>query len=483
MDPPSAGAAQSSPSAPAHAPRIFISVAEQSADEHAAALVRAFHQRQPDARFVGLTGPALRAAGCETFHDMTARSAMALAAIRRVPEALRLLWRLRQLFAAAATGEGGCAAAERFDAAVLVDSPTLNLPIARLCRRAGIPVLYYIAPQTWAWAAWRNKRIRRRVNRLACIWPFEEGYFRQHGILATYVGHPSFDHLLGLRIDDAKVAALRAAGTPVITLLPGSRAHVVREVFPGQLEAFARLKKKFVHARGLVVPANYEMRCLIGAILAESPHAKGVEVITDVDDEAASSRAGPSSGLPFGGPIEHKQVGVTGVTSPTAVGVAGAQVLQTLARQEPRPPGAARPEGRGSSADRLAELRATAIRAADVVFVASGTVTLEVAYHAVPMIVMYNASRWLYKLIGRRLIRTPFLSIPNILAGRRIVPELMPYYRTVDPVIAAANEWLSTPATLARIRQELADLIRPIIKPGAADNAAAELAALLPARR
>ena len=472
MDPPSAGAAQSSPSAPAHPPRIFISVAEQSADEHAAALVRAFHKRQPDARFVGLTGPALRAAGCETFHDMTARSAMALAAIRRVPEALRLLYRLRRYFAA-----------ERFDAAVLVDSPTLNLPIARLCRRAGLPVLYYIAPQTWAWAAWRNKKIRRRVSRLACIWPFEEGYFRQHGIPATYVGHPSFDHLLGLRIDDAKVAALRAAGTPVITLLPGSRAHVVREVFPGQLEAFARLKKKFVHACGLVVPANYEMRCLIGAILADSPQAKGVEVITDVEDEAASSRAAPSSDLPFGGPIEHKHAGVTGVTSPTAVSVAGAQSLETPARQEPRPPGAARPEGRGSSIDRLAGLRATAIRAADVVFVASGTVTLEVAYHAVPMIVMYNASRWLYKLIGRRLIRTPFLSIPNILAGRRIVPELMPYYRTVDPVIAAANEWLSTPATLARIRQELADLIRPIIKPGAADNAAAELAALLPARR
>jgi lipid-A-disaccharide synthase len=480
MDPPSAGVAQSSPSAPA--PRIFISVAEQSADEHAAAFVRAFRKREPGVRFFGLTGPALRAAGCETFHDMTAGSAMALAAIRRVPEALRLLWRLRQLFAIHDTAEGGCATAEatagggrattgRFDAAVLVDSPTLNLPISKLCRRAGIPVLYYIAPQTWAWAAWRNKKIRRRVDRLACIWPFEEAYFRQHGISATYVGHPSFDHLLRLTIDDAKVAALRAAGTPVITLLPGSRAHVVREVFPGQLEAFARLKKKFLHARGLVVPANYEMRCLIGAILAESPHAKGVEVITDVEDEAASSRAAVPRI-----PSQH-DISEESLPPPSE----RERILVPADAPQSEREGFLVPAT--SAADRLAELRATAIRAADVVFVASGTVTLEVAYHAVPMIVMYNANRWLYRLIGRRLIRTPFLSIPNILAGRRIVPELMPYYRTVDPVIAAANEWLSTPATLARIRQELADLIRPIIKPGAADNAAAELAALLPTRR
>jgi lipid-A-disaccharide synthase len=142
-------------------PRIFISVAEQSADEHAAAFIRAFRQSRPDAAFAGLAGPAMRSVGCDCFHDMTARSAMALAAFYRAPEALLLLDKLRGFFSG-----------RRFDAAVLVDSPTLNLPIAKICRRSGTPVLYYIAPQTWAWAAWRNKRIRHRVNRLACIWPF-----------------------------------------------------------------------------------------------------------------------------------------------------------------------------------------------------------------------------------------------------------------------------------------------------------------------
>ena len=121
--------------------RIFISVAEQSADEHAAAFIRAFHKTQPDAQFVGLAGPAMQAAGCECFYDMTHRSAMAMATIKRVPEALGLLRRLRDYILV-----------ERFDAAVLIDSPTLNLPIAKLLKRHDIPVLYYIAPQTWAWA-------------------------------------------------------------------------------------------------------------------------------------------------------------------------------------------------------------------------------------------------------------------------------------------------------------------------------------------
>lgn len=384
-------------------PRIFISVAEQSADEHASALIRAFRRRKPHAVFAGLAGPAMRTAGCETFHDMTARSAMALAAVRRVPEALWLLHQLKAYLAA-----------EHFDAAVMVDSPTLNLPIARLCRLCNLPVLYYIAPQTWAWASWRNAKVRRRVNRLACIWPFEEPYFREHGMPATYVGHPSVDRLLAQPEDEPRVAAFRAGGSPVVTLLPGSRAHVIREVFPGQLEIAAALKRRFPRAQFLVVPANEEMRRLIGEIIAGSSPVKDLHV----------------------------------------------------------PPVA-------PSADATAALRAAAIKAADLVLVASGTITLEVAYHGTPMIVMYNAGRWMYELIGRRLISTPYLSIPNILAGREVVPEFMPYYRSVAPIIARAAEWLSTPTTLARIRQELGEVVRPIVKPGAADNAAAELAALL----
>jgi len=376
--------------------RIFISAAEQSADEHAAGLIRAAGERIGNCSFVGLAGPAMRDAGCESIHDMTTRSAMAGAVVWRIPEAIGVLRRVKRLLSS-----------HRFDAAVVVDSPTLNLPIARLCRRFGIPVLYYIAPQTWAWAEWRNRRIRRRVDRMACIWPFEESYFRSFGISAHYVGHPSFDRFIASPGDDAEIARLRRTHGPLITILPGSRRHVVREVLPGQLEVARALTARFKDARFVVVPANSEVRALIRDLVGRCK--------TDL-------RITYSDG----------------------------------------------PQG-----------RATAIRAATLVLAASGTVTLEVAYHAVPMIVMYNANRWLYRLLGRWLISTPHLAIPNILAGRRIVPEFMPYYHSVDPIIAQASEWISTPSSLARVRAELRAAIEPIVKAGAAANAAKELSGLL----
>ncbi len=110
------------------APRVFISAAEQSADEHAAAFIRASHKLLGPIDFEGLAGPAMREAGCECFHDMTAKSAMALKAIGRVPEALLLMNRLAKHLST-----------RRFDAAVLVDSPTLHLPMSRLFRARGIP--------------------------------------------------------------------------------------------------------------------------------------------------------------------------------------------------------------------------------------------------------------------------------------------------------------------------------------------------------
>lgn len=378
--------------------QVFISAAEQSADEHAAAFIRAARKLLGPIDFEGLAGPAMREAGCECFHDMTARSAMALKALGRVPEALLLLNRLRHHLAA-----------KRFDAAVLVDSPTLHLPMSRLFRARGIPVLYYIAPQTWAWAPWRNARIAQRVTRMACIWPFEEPYFCGHGIAATYVGHPSFDHFFSTKVDGARVAALRAGATPVLTLLPGSRRHVVDEVLPGQLAVVKALSSRFRQLRCLIVAANAGVREQIS-----------------------------------------RQIAGMHITHEILLG---------------------------------AEERGAAIEAADLVLAASGTVTLEVAYRGAPMIVMYNHGRWLYTLAGRFLIRLKHLSIPNILAERAIVPEFMPFYRTVDPIIARALELLSTPASLERMRTELKALIAPMVKPGAADNTALELAKILALRK
>jgi lipid-A-disaccharide synthase len=379
-------------------PRIFISVAEPSADEHAASLIRAFRHVRPGAVFCGLAGPAMQAEGCACLDDLCSRSAMASAALARIPEALRLLRRLKEHFTE-----------QHYDAAVVVDSPALNLPVAKACRNAGMPVLYYIAPQTWAWGWrwWRNRRLRRRVNRVACIWPFEEAHFQRDGIPAAYVGHPSFDRLLATRVDESRTNALRAGAGPVITLLPGSRQHVIDEVLPGQLEVGRSLAMRHRRARFVAVAASEQARERIKSRVSTHAAGMAIEVVCG------------------------------------------------------------------------AENRAAAICAADLALVASGTITLEVMYRATPMIVMYNTPRWSYQLVGRWVITTPYLSLPNILAGREIVPEFMPYYRSVDPIVARAVEWLASPKTLARVRKDLHDAVAPLAKAGASASAAAQLAAML----
>lgn len=379
-------------------PRIFVSVAEQSADEHAATLVRAFREMVPEARFSGLAGPALQAEGVESFESLTGQSAMAAAAFRKIPWALRLMRRVRRYLKN-----------QDYDAAVLVDSPALHLPMAKICRSLGIPVLFFIAPQTWAWGPpnWRNKRIRARVDRLACIWPFEEPYFQEAGINATYVGHPSFDRLAAVDVSQQAIDGHRLGAQQIIALLPGSRPHVINEVLPGQLEIASALARRFAKLRVLAVAAN---------------------------DDA-------------NGQIEtlHKQL--------------APNLPITFIQGD--------------------DARAEAIQAADLVLVASGTVTLEVAYWATPMIVMYNSSRWLYRLVGRWLIRTPWLSIPNIVAQREMVPEYMPYYTSTAPIAAQAIDWLSNPLARQRIRDDLRRTIQPLVKTGAAANAAEELRQLL----
>lgn len=385
-------------SASAAAPRVFVSVAEQSADEHAALLVRTFCRDCPDAVFSGMAGPALRAEGVKSFEDLTRHSAMAAAAFKKVPWALSLMRRVRRHLKAG-----------NYDAAVLVDSPALHLPMAKICRSLGIPVLFFIAPQTWAWGPpnWRNRRIQKRVDRLACIWPFEEPYFQNAGIAAKYVGHPSFDRLAAIETSQQAIDGHRAGAQNVITLLPGSRPHVIDEVLPGQLEIATTLARRFSKLRILAVAANDDAREQIEARIKQ--HGLNLQITLLQGDTA----------------------------------------------------------------------RAEAIRAADLVLVASGTVTLEVAYWATPMIVMYNSSRWSYQLIGRWLIRTPWLSIPNIVAQREMVPEYMPYYTSTAPIAAQAIDWLSNPLARQRIRDDLRRTIQPLVKTGAAANAADELHQLL----
>jgi lipid-A-disaccharide synthase len=228
-------------------PRIFISVAEESADVHAAALIRQAAEVLPGCYFYGLTGPRMRQAGAKTLFDLTGHAAMLTGVLALVGRAWKAVKTVERSWDA-----------DPPDLVVLLDSPELHLRLARRAQRRGLPVLYYIAPQTWAARPGRNRQIAATVDRLACILPFEEEYFRQASVNAEYVGHPLFETLRGEGPDEAVVERLRSDGEAVAALLPGSRRHVIDAMLPRQLEILRKLRA-----------AGHAVRAAVSAVSAE----------------------------------------------------------------------------------------------------------------------------------------------------------------------------------------------------------------------
>ena len=376
-------------------PLVFISAAEPSADQHGAALIRACREQCPTIRFVGVAGPRMVDAGCDSIFDMT-------------PHAAMLLGIVKSLARGAAMFRTSSRHLRRypFDACVVIDSPMIHLPLAGEAHAAGIPVLYYIAPQLWAWGGRRIHKLRNRTERVAVILPFEEEFFRDRGVRATFVGHPLAERWASTKPDRAVVKNIRDRGSPVIALLPGSRKHVVSSVLPGQIEVARRIKQVFPDAS-------------FGVSVAGPAVAPIVE--SAIESSAVASRSMPSD----------------------------ASASESMASES-------------LSLTTYPDHHTELITAADLVLVASGTTTLEVAFHKRPMIVMYQASRMFYHLVGRWLLRTPHLSLPNILAGRAVVPEFMPYYTSTAPIADQAIELLKSESQRQSMVSDLAELIEPL---------------------
>lgn len=208
--------------------RIFITAAEVSGDLHAAELIRSLKKLDPTLLIEGLGGPNMRQAGCEVLYNTTHRAAMGVGGASRVVEMWRLLKWTRKRFAQTPP-----------DLQICVDSPAMNFHFARAAKECGAPVLYYIAPQLWAWREGRMKKLRRWVDHVACILPFEEKYFRSHGVNATFVGHPLFDELPRNRVVD--IATKFPHRPPIVGLLPGSRRGEAKANFSHLLDIARRL--------------------------------------------------------------------------------------------------------------------------------------------------------------------------------------------------------------------------------------------------
>ncbi|HYO07951.1 MAG TPA: lipid-A-disaccharide synthase [Tepidisphaeraceae bacterium] len=226
--------------------RVFITAAEASGDQHAAELIRHLRQLDPAIQVEGLGGAKMAAAGATLLEETVGRAAMGWRGALRAVEASRWLKRTAERYRDPAT---------RPDLHVCVDSSAVNLPFARLAKQKfGVPVLYYVAPQLWASREGRIKKVRQYVDHLACIFPFEQEYFRSRGVKATFVGHPLFDQLPPA----ADRARARPPGPrfpdapPVVGIIPGSRRGEVRANLPHLMEVMDRVRRQFPQVSFLV---------------------------------------------------------------------------------------------------------------------------------------------------------------------------------------------------------------------------------------
>jgi lipid-A-disaccharide synthase len=245
--------------APTPAPRrVFITVAEVSGDKHAAQLIRALRQLDPTIQIEGHGGPEMRAAGATIHHETVHNAAMGWRGALRAVEVWRLLKWTRRHFEKNPP-----------DLQIGVDSPSMNFHFAKLAKARGVKVLQYVAPQLWAWKEGRMKKVRAWIDHVACVLPFEEPYFRSHGVNASFVGHPLFDELPPHR-EPPPVAERFPHRPPVIGLLPGSRKGVAAGNLPGLLEAAASIRAAFPQA-SFVIPTTAATHAVVDDLLRRGP--------------------------------------------------------------------------------------------------------------------------------------------------------------------------------------------------------------------
>lgn len=236
---------------------LFFSVGEPSGDQHAAHLIRELRRRRADVRCVGFGGDAMQAAGCEIHFPLTDLAIMGLFAV------IPLLWKFWKL----AQQARRYFEQHRPDAVVLIDYSGFNWFIAKYAKRAGVRVIFYIPPQVWAWKEQRVERIRRWVDDVLCVLPFEPQWYAERGLKVDYVGHPFFDEVADHRLDATFLEDWSSAKYRNVAILPGSRNSEVRHNFPLMVEVIRRLHERHPQARFLVACYKESHRRFCGTYL------------------------------------------------------------------------------------------------------------------------------------------------------------------------------------------------------------------------
>jgi len=214
--------------------KLLISAGEASSDLYGAQLIEALRRHDPSLEFMGVGGEHMRAAGCEIVVEAQHLAVVGMTEIlSRLP---RIYAEFRKLLRAVD--------ATRPQLAVVIDSPAFNFRVARQLHRRGVPVIYFVAPQLWAWREYRVKRVQRWIKKVLCIFPFEVEFYRRYGVDVEYVGHPLADLPLP-SISRQQFAALNGldAANTWVALLPGSRVQELKQHLPTLVEVAAKLRQ------------------------------------------------------------------------------------------------------------------------------------------------------------------------------------------------------------------------------------------------
>lgn len=367
---------------------------EASGDARGAELVRVLRQRSPSVELFGMGGVHLREAGMGVAYDIAKVAGVGfwevIGSLRRLWLAYRLMRRMLS--------------ERRPDLLILIDFPEFNMRLARVARRCGVAVLYYVSPQVWAWRRYRIRKIASRVDAMAVVFPFEADLYRSFGMRdVAFVGHPLVD---AVSPGKDRAASLRAMGLDdgklTVAMMPGSRTKEV-----------ASLTGPMVEAAGRLAEERDVQFILIRASTIER------------------------------GDLERAAAGVLGT-----VRVAD-----------------------GDGYDALA--------AADLVWVASGTATLEAGLLQKPMVIIYRLSPLSYWL-GRLLVRVDHIGMVNIIAGERVVPELIQNEVTADRIVAETRRLLRPEVNRSVVRKLAA--VRHRLGPSGAPGRVADMALSLLAR-
>ena len=249
---------------------ILIVAGEVSGDMHAARLVRAVRERDPDVHFFGVGGDDMRAAGAEIIYDVKDMAVMGFS------EVLRRFGFFRRVFF-----ELLALARERQpDAVLLVDYPGFNLRFASRARRLGLKIIYYICPQVWAWNRSRIPGMARSLDRLITIFPFEAKHFDGTGLRVEFAGHPLVDEARRARAEP--MVELPWGGGPRAALLPGSREHEIARILPVMWRAAARLSRADPAAAFIVASPSPTVTALLRRHIerADAPPPRNCEIVT-----------------------------------------------------------------------------------------------------------------------------------------------------------------------------------------------------------